>query len=520
MNKVGIVDFGGQYTQLIKSVLIKLGIVDVIIFDDKNFNINDNNGISCLIFSGGPSSTYDTSNQAIDKLSIIKCKMPILGICYGFQLLANIFGGSVVECNEDSEFGLTKFNVDKKSILFNGLPNRFNVVMSHRDKVYKLPSEFINLGYTKKTEISAYESEKYNIYAVQFHPEVSNTEYGIQIIKNFLVKANCKFESFDIIKSKDKIINNISNTVKNNYAFCAFSGGIDSLTLAILTHTAIKDKLICICIDHGLMRFNEIEEIKNNVKLLPINIYYLNKSNEFLMNLKSVSDPEEKRKIIGKLFIDSLCEFIIDFCKNNDLNIKEQYFIQGTIAPDVIESGNSNTANIKSHHNVGGIPSNLPIRLYEPIRSLFKNDVRDIAKLLNISESLIHRKPFPGPGLSIRIIGNITLDKIKKLQKADYIVQQEVKNYEQHGEQLNIWQFPVILIDDVKSVGVKGDKRVYESVIVLRPISSIDGMTAEWQYLPYGLLKNISKRIVNECDGINRVVLDITDKPPASIEWE
>ncbi|MEJ5304546.1 MAG: glutamine-hydrolyzing GMP synthase [Ignavibacteria bacterium] len=510
VDKILIIDFGSQYTQLILRR----------VRENKVFAILKSNEISVseilaenpkgIILSGGPSSVYDINAPQITP-DILKLNIPILGICYGFQLISKLSGG-IVERSEKREFGLAKINIKKRNQLFDGLPESFNVWMSHSDKVIQLPPNFITLASTINTEYAAACNPDQKVYGVQFHPEVFHTEFGNEIINNFLFKiCNCKpnWQMKNFVQEKIKEIKEKAN---DNLVVCALSGGVDSTVAAVLVHKAIGNKLHCIHVDTGLMRKNESENIINfftqNFKL---NLHFIDASKIFLERLKGVIDPEEKRKIIGKTFIEIF--------ENEIKKIGEvKFLVQGTLYPDVVESGafSKHSSVIKTHHNVGGLPENLKFDLIEPLRELFKDEVRELGKELQIPEEFLKRHPFPGPGLAVRIIGEVNYENLQLLREADSIFIEELKKHNLYDR---VWQAFAVLLP-VKSVGVMGDERSYGNTIVLRAVTSIDGMTADWAKLDYDFLNLVSNRIINEIKGVNRVVYDITSKPPATIEWE
>lgn len=510
VDKILIIDFGSQYTQLILRR----------VRENKVFAILKSNEISVseilaenpkgIILSGGPSSVYDINAPQITP-DILKLNIPILGICYGFQLISKLSGG-IVERSEKREFGLAKINIKNRNQLFDSLPESFNVWMSHSDKVIQLPPNFITLASTINTEYAAACNPDQKVYGVQFHPEVFHTEFGNEIIKNFLFKiCDCQpnWQMKNFVQEKIKEIKEKAN---DNLVVCALSGGVDSTVAAVLVHKAIGNKLHCIHVDTGLMRKNESENIINfftqNFKL---NLHFIDASKIFLERLKGVIDPEEKRKIIGKTFIEIF--------ENEIKKIGEvKFLVQGTLYPDVVESGafSKHSSVIKTHHNVGGLPENLKFDLIEPLRELFKDEVRELGKELQIPEEFLKRHPFPGPGLAVRIIGEVNYENLQLLREADSIFIEELKKHNLYDR---VWQAFAVLLP-VKSVGVMGDERSYGNTIVLRAVTSVDGMTADWAKLDYDFLNLVSNRIINEIKGVNRVVYDITSKPPATIEWE
>lgn len=510
VDKILVIDFGSQYTQLIVRR----------IRENKVYSIIKNNRVSLeeiisenpkgLILSGGPASVYDNNAPKIDS-RIFLLGIPILGICYGFQLTSVLLGGEV-QRSIKREYGLARIRVNHRNKLFQNVPEEFSVWMSHSDKVIKLPENFVSLASTENTEFAAACDKLGKIYGVQFHPEVTHTEFGQQIIQNFLFEI-CKCEPnwqlFNFIQEK---VIEIKEKVKDHLAVCALSGGVDSTVAAVLVQKAIGDKLLCIHVDTGLMRKNESQiAIKFFRENLNLNLHFVNASKIFLERLKGIIDPEEKRKIIGKTFIEI---FENEVKKFGDV----KFLVQGTLYPDIVESGafSNNSSVIKTHHNVGGLPQELKFELIEPFKELFKDEVRKLGKDLNLPEVFLNRHPFPGPGLAVRIIGEIDKEKLEILREADFIFIEELKK---HNLYETIWQAFAVLLP-VKSVGVMGDERSYAYTIVLRAVTSLDGMTADWAKLDHHFLNLVSNRIINEIKHVNRVVYDITSKPPATIEWE
>tara|TARA_B100001113_G_scaffold109683_1_gene88876 strand:+ start:2413 stop:3954 length:1542 start_codon:yes stop_codon:yes gene_type:complete len=504
-----ILDFGSQYTQLIARRIRELGIYSIV--KPYDININDVKKISPkgIIFSGGPNSVNFKKTLKPSKM-IYKLDIPILGICYGMQLIAKEFGGSVVESNK-KEFGHSIFRITRKSALFNNIKNKnSNVWMSHSDKVKRVPKGFISLGESVNSRVAALQSDKLKIYGIQFHPEVTHTSIGKSLIKNFIKICGCKKSWTPKNICKD-MVDKVRENVGDKTVILALSGGVDSSVVAAILNKAIGRKLICIFINTGLLRKNETAEVIKITRALKINLKLIDASRKFLLALRGVSDPEKKRKIIGKCFIETF--------NQEAKKIKNVKFLaQGTIYPDVIESSSKNSKSdvIKSHHNVGGLPKNMKLKLVEPIRDLFKDEVRKVGKQLNLPAKLIERHPFPGPGLAVRILGEINHAKIKILQDVDEIFIQEL-----HLNNLydGIDQALSVLIPS-KSVGVMGDKRQYGYVVALRAVNTSDFMTATATSIPHNILNLISTRIINEVDGVARVVYDITSKPPGTIEWE
>lgn len=509
MEKIIILDFGSQYTQLIARKVRECGVFAEIHPYNIDIKFIEENKPKGIILSGGPSSVYSPDAPKPDA-NIFHLEIPLLGICYGLQLITYFLGG-VVDKAAQREYGRAHFRIIKKNKIFDEVPETSIVWMSHGDRVEKIPRDFEVLG-TTENSISAIANPAKKIYGLQFHPEVHHTEFGKKILENFVRKVcECK----DIWSTKSFIetqIELIKNKVGNEEVILALSGGVDSTVSAVLIHKAIGDKLHCIHIDTGLMRLNEsqsvVELFKQNFQ---IPVHLVNAKEVFLSRLKNVTDPEAKRKIIGQTFIEV---FEKEAQKFN--NVK--WLAQGTLYPDVIESTSVKgpSATIKSHHNVGGLPEKMNLKIIEPFRELFKDEVRKVGLELGVPEWFIERHPFPGPGLAIRIIGEVTPERIEILQKADQIFVEEIKKANLYNQ---IWQAFAVLLP-IKTVGVMGDERTYENVCALRAVTSIDGMTADWYKFPYEVLDKVSNRIINEIKGINRVVYDITSKPPGTIEWE
>ncbi len=511
--KILIIDFGSQVTKLIARRVRDLGVYAEIITPKELKNLLDYENIKGIILSGGPSTVTKQKYLAVPK-EIFSKKIPILGICYGLQLIAKLFGGKIRSLKKKREFG--RANIFKKrssKLVKNFFKKNKTVWMSHEDAVVKLPKKFKAIAYTKNSRLTIIENSSENIFGVQFHPEVTHTINGIQIFKNFLFSI-CKIKkSWSIASQKGRIIKEVKSKVKNQKVICALSGGVDSSVVALIVNKAIKKNLTCIMVDTGLMRKNEFKDIykifKNKYKL---NVKLVNASKIFLKKLKNISNPETKRKIIGKLFIK-----IFEKESKKIKNVK--FLAQGTLYPDIIESksaSGSKTSKIKSHHNVGGLPKKMNLELVEPLREFFKDEVRTLGKSLGLIKQINFRHPFPGPGLAIRIIGKITEDKIKILQEADYIFINELVKNDLYDK---IWQAYAALLPQ-KTVGVMGDTRTYEYTCLLRAVTSEDGMTADYFNFSKGFLDKISNKIINNVKGINRVVYDITSKPPSTIELE
>jgi GMP synthase (glutamine-hydrolysing) len=508
-DKIIIIDFGSQYTKLIARKVRECHVYSEVIPCTSEFSfLRNDTSLKGIILSGGPQSVYmKNANQLADL--ILELNVPILGICYGLQLLSHHFKGKVIG-GKTKEFGKTKVKRTANSPIFEGINKEITVWMSHWDHIKELPKEFKPTSYSHNGLISSFESPKNKIYGVQFHPEVNHTESGTKILKNFLYNICMIKNKWQMGSFIDEKVKEIRQTVGNERAICAMSGGVDSAVAAYLVNKAIGKKLVCVHIDNGLMRKNESRDI---VKYFSkkLNLKFIDASELFLKRLKDVIDPEKKRKIIGKTFID----VFQSFAKKQG---KIKYLVQGTLYPDVIESSSFNgpSVTIKTHHNVGGLPKSLHMKLIEPFRELFKDEVRVIGKLLKVPEVILQRHPFPGPGLAVRVLGDITKDKLEILREADYIYINSLLKNRLYNK---IWQaFSVLL--PVSTVGVMGDTRTYEKVIALRAVESVDGMTANWFHLPHGVMEEISTNITNNVNGVNRVVYDISNKPPSTIEWE
>ena len=512
-NHVLVVDFGAQYAQLIARRVRQANVYSEIVPSSLSVDELLARNPRAIILSGGPASVYTTGAPRIDA-RLFESGIPIFGICYGFQAMAQTLGG-IVEKTGKSEFGRTRFNADPSSRLFKDLDSNFDVWMSHGDSVTQPPQGFHIIGNTSDTHVAAFENETGLLAGVQFHPEVLHTDNGQEILRRWLIDVvKCKptWTSENIIENE---IINIKSQVGDKSVICGLSGGVDSAVAAALVQRAIGSQLTCVFVDHGLLREGEAEQVERDfVEATGVNLMVVNAQEKFLSALQGVTDPEEKRKIIGREFIRSFEEAAAKISQEK----KVEYLVQGTLYPDVVESGGgSGTANIKSHHNVGGLPEDLDFTLIEPLRSLFKDEVREVGAALGLPEPIIWRQPFPGPGLAIRIVGEVTEERLRVLRRADFIAREEL-HYA--GLDREIWQCPVVLLADVRSVGVQGDGRTYGHPIVLRPVSSEDAMTADWSRIPYEVLAKISNRITNEVREVNRVTLDITSKPPATIEWE
>jgi GMP synthase (glutamine-hydrolysing) len=504
-----ILDFGGQYTQLIARSIRESGVYSEILPFNTNWEAIRERNPGGIVLSGGPQSVFSDDAPHPDS-RIYDLPKPILGICYGMQLLAQHFGGSVAP-SEDREYGKARIETLNSNPLFEDLPQQLEVWMSHGDRIETLPEGFTGIA-SSENALAAMAWPERRLYGVQFHPEVVHTPQGKDILGNFLFKiCECRGD-WTMASFTKNAITGINNQVGSSRTICGLSGGVDSTVTAILIHKAIGDRLTCIFVDNGLLRKDEFQQVLNTFRdTLDLNVVGVNASQGFLELLAGVEDPEEKRKIIGR-------EFIRVFESEAKKLGKTKFLAQGTLYPDVIESVSVKgpSAVIKSHHNVGGLPEKMNLTLVEPLRELFKDEVREVGRELGIPEGLIDRQPFPGPGLAVRIIGEITPARLEILREADWIVDQEIKGA---GLYTTIWQSFAILLP-IKTVGVMGDSRTYEHVIAIRAVHSRDGMTADWVPLPYDVLGQISNRIVNEVQGVNRVVYDISSKPPSTIEWE
>ncbi len=512
-NHVLVVDFGAQYAQLIARRVRQANVYSEIVPSTMSVDEILARNPRAIILSGGPSSVYADGAPKIDP-KIFEYDIPVFGICYGFQAMAQALGGEVAKTGK-SEFGRTSFNARTDSKLFAGLPDNFNVWMSHGDSVSNPPKGFKTIGSTTDTPVAAFENETGLLAGVQFHPEVLHSQYGQEILRRWLIDVvKCKptWTSENIVENE---LINIKSQVGQKAVICGLSGGVDSAVAAALVQRAVGNQLTCVFVDHGLLRQGEAEQVERDfVAVTGVKLMVVDAKERFLAALKGVVDPEEKRKIIGREFIRVFESAAQEISQNQ----KVDFLVQGTLYPDIVESGGgTGTANIKSHHNVGGLPDDLEFSLIEPLRTLFKDEVREVGLQLGLPQAIIWRQPFPGPGLAIRIVGEVTEERLRILRQADLIAREELQSA---GLDREIWQCPVVLLAEVRSVGVQGDGRTYGHPIVLRPVSSEDAMTADWSRVPYEVLAKISNRITNEVREVNRVVLDVTSKPPGTIEWE
>lgn len=509
MDKILVIDYGSQYNELIVRRVRDLGVYALLVDNKTDLSIFDKNEIKGIILSGGPNSVNDQNSPKINP-EIFSFNVPILGICYGMQALAHYFGG-VVQENVVKEYGNTEVVFNDDSLLFKGVNKTSQVFMSHSDTVSNLPPEFKSICSSKMCLNAGMENTEKRIYALQFHPEVRDTIEGKNIISNFLFKICNVFKNWSIDNWIEDKVKEIKEFVKDQKVLLGISGGVDSSVCALLIHKAIGDQLYPLFINHGLLRENEeklvLESFKNKFN---IKVYYKDASTKFLTLLRGVTSPEKKRKIIGKTFIDVFKE---EASKLKDVSI----LAQGTLYTDIVESGKGgNSKVIKSHHNVGGLPKELGFKLLEPLSELYKDEVRELGRKLGLDDFFVSRQPFPGPGLAIRIIGNITKKKLEIVRKTGVIYQEEIKKA---GLDKKIWQYFAVLTN-TRTVGVMGDNRTYLYTVALRAVDSIDGMTARSYPIPFEVLEKISSRIVNEVPYVNKVVYDITSKPPSTIEWE
>jgi len=503
-----VLDFGGQYNQLIARRVRELSVYSEMVPYDISYEEIRAKNPQAIILTGGPANVHSEDAPTCDP-RIFNMGIPVLGICYGMQLLASQLGGDV-EASQLREYGRSYLTVLENDMLFAGLAREMQVWMSHGDSIKRVPEGFRITARTDNCSVAAMSFPERKLYGVQFHPEVRHTSYGIEILKNFLFKVCLLKGDWNLSDFISETVEDIKSKVGKKKVLCALSGGVDSSVAAVLAHKAVGEQLVCVFVDNGLMRKGEAEQVIEIFRdQMKMNLIFVQAERRFLTRLEGVRDPERKRKIIGEEFIRVFEE---EKSKLGDI----EYLVQGTVYPDVIESGTRTAHTIKTHHNVGGLPEVMDFKLIEPLRLLFKDEVRIIGEKLGIPEEIVWRQPFPGPGLGVRVLEEVTKEKLDILREADAIVREEI---EKAGFKKDIWQAFAVL-PPVRSVGVMGDARTYAYPVIIRVVTSDDAMTAEWARLPYELLDVMSRRIVNEVDGVNRVVYDITSKPPGTIEWE
>lgn len=508
LNKIIVLNFGGQTDQLIVRRVRELGVYAELHPCDVDIDSLDLEDLAGIILTGGPQSVNDKNSLRADS-KIFELGVPILGICYGLQYINNYYGGEI-ETPKNGEYGKTPLLVDNKSEIFKNVPQESTIWMNHRDRVSKLADGFKKTAWTLNCPVAGMENKEKNIYAVQFHPEVVHSEYGKEMLASFVLDICHAEKTWKMDDFAEKIIAEIKEKYAGEKMICALSGGVDSSVAATIVSKAIGDNLQCIFVDHGLLRKNEADEVMETYKNLGLKVKKVDASAEFLEKLKGVDDPETKRKIIGNHFVEVFEREAKEFGE-------AKYLVQGTIYPDVIESGKDKSSVIKSHHNVGGLPEDMLFEgLVEPLRDLFKDEVRELGESIGVPHDMVWRQPFPGPGLAIRVIGDITEEKLEIVRETDAILREEIKS---HGLNEDIWQYFTVWTP-IKTVGVKGDARVYDNVIAIRAVETTDAMSVEAAELPFELLQTLSSRMINEVAGVGRVVYDITSKPPGTIEWE
>jgi GMP synthase (glutamine-hydrolysing) len=517
---VVVVDFGAQYAQLIARRVREANCFSEVVPSTMPVDELLAKDPAAIILSGGPSSVYEEGAPSLDP-AVLEAGVPVFGMCYGFQSMARALGGTV-EKTGLSEYGSTQAQVtDTSSTLFNGQPSEQSVWMSHGDSVSVAPEGLRVTATTAGAPVAAFEDDERKLYGVQWHPEVMHSTFGQQVLENFLRRGAGLEGDWTAANVVEDLVAQAKATIGDARVICGLSGGVDSSVAAALVQKAVGDQLTCVFVDHGLLRSGEAEQVEQDfVEATGVDLVVVDARERFVGALAGVTDPEEKRKIIGREFIrvfEEAARDIVGAHAGADDHPVE-FLVQGTLYPDVVESGGgTGTANIKSHHNVGGLPDDLQFKLVEPLRLLFKDEVRQVGLELGVPEAIVWRQPFPGPGLGIRIVGEVTAERLDILRAADAIAREELTAA---GLDRDIWQCPVVLLGDVRSVGVQGDGRTYGHPIVLRPVASEDAMTADWARVPFEVLAKISTRITNEVPEVNRVVLDITSKPPGTIEWE
>jgi GMP synthase (glutamine-hydrolysing) len=506
--RVLVVDFGAQYAQLIARRVREAHVFSEIVPREVTAAEVEAAAPTAIILSGGPASVYADDAYRLDA-GILDLGIPVMGICYGHQVIADTLGGTV-ERTDAAEFGRTPITVADRTGLFSGLPAAHEVWMSHRDAVVRPPDGFVVTAATPGSPVAAMESVGRRIVGVQFHPEVAHSPHGQEVLERFLYDVCGALPSWTAESIVDQAVARVAAQVGDAEVICALSGGVDSAVAAAIVHRAVGDRLTCVFVDHGLLREGERAQVEAAFRAaLDVPLEVVDASDRFLDALAGVTDPEEKRRIVGEAFIRVFEEFA-------RRHRGARFLVQGTLYPDVIESGSRDAARIKSHHNVGGLPEDMDFELVEPLRDLFKDEVRAAGEQLGLPEAMVWRQPFPGPGLAVRIIGEVTRERLSILRAADAIVTEEIRKA---GLEREVWQAFGVL-PAIRSVGVQGDTRTYAHPLILRAVSSEDAMTADWVRLPYEVLEAISSRVINEVDGINRVAYDISSKPPATIEWE